>query len=85
MGKNDAPANFKLASDATAGAEMISALGAPPVNQTAAAAITDPFVQYIAEQIHHYGMHILHSVMLNPVALPWYRQLPQAFSDPETP
>jgi ABC-type glycerol-3-phosphate transport system substrate-binding protein len=71
---------IKLASDATAGAEMVSALGAPPVNREAAAAIEDPFVQYIAEQTQNYGMPILDSVMPNPVALTWYRELQQAFS-----
>ena len=71
---------IKLASDATAGAEMITALGAPPVNRTAAAAIEDPFVKYIAEQTQNYGMPILDSVMPNPVALTWYRELQQAFA-----
>ena len=76
---------IKLASDATAGAEMVSALGAPPVNRTAAAAITDPFVQYIAEQTQNYGMPILDSVMPNPVALTWYRELQQAFAGAKSP
>jgi ABC-type glycerol-3-phosphate transport system substrate-binding protein len=71
---------IKLASDATAGAEMVTALGAPPVNREAAAAIEDPFVQYIAQQTQNYGMPILDSVMPNPVALTWYRELQQAFS-----
>ena len=76
---------IKIASDATAGAEMVTALGAPPVNRTAAAAIEDPFVQYIAEQTQNYGMPILDSVMPNPVALTWYRELQQAFSGAKSP
>lgn len=71
---------IKLASDEIAGAEMVDALGAPPANKAAAAKLTNPFIKYIAEQTQNYGMPILDSVMPNPVALVWYRELQQAFS-----
>jgi raffinose/stachyose/melibiose transport system substrate-binding protein len=76
---------IKLASDEIAGAEMVTALGAPPANKAAAAKITDPFIKYIAEQTQNYGMPILDSVMPNPVALVWYRELQQAFAGAKTP
>lgn len=71
---------IKIASDETAGAAMVDALGAPPANKAAAAAIENPFIKYIAEQTQDYGMPILDSIMPNPVALVWYRELQQAFS-----
>ena len=64
---------------------MIDALGAPPANKAAAAKISNPFIKYIAEQTQNYGMPILDSVMPNPVALVWYRELQQAFSGAKTP
>ena len=76
---------IKLASDETAGGEMIDALGAPPANKAAAAKISNPFIKYIAEQTQNYGMPILDSVMPNPVALVWYRELQQAFAGAMTP
>ena len=75
---------IKLASDETAGGEMVDALGSPPANKAAAAKITNPFIKYIAEQTQNYGMPILDSVMPNPVALDWYRELQQAFSGAKT-
>ena len=71
---------IKLASDETAGAEMVEALGAPPANKAAAAKLTNPFIKFIAEETQNYGMPILDVVIPNPVALVWYRELQQAFS-----
>ncbi len=76
---------IKIASDETSGAGMVDALGAPPANKAAAAAIENPFIKYIAEQTQNYGMPILDSIMPNPVALVWYRELQQAFAGAKTP
>jgi len=71
---------IKTASDEVSGAAMVDALGAPPANKAAAANIENPFIKYIAEQTQNYGMPILDSIMPNPVALVWYRELQQAFA-----
>jgi ABC-type glycerol-3-phosphate transport system substrate-binding protein len=76
---------IKFASDETAGAEMIDAIGAPPANKAAAAKISNPFIKFISEQTQNYGMPILDVVIPNPVALVWYRELQQAFSGAKTP
>jgi ABC-type glycerol-3-phosphate transport system substrate-binding protein len=71
---------IKLASDEKAQTEEISLLGSPPANKAAAAAITDPISKFMADQVQNYGMPILDSVMPNPAALVWYRELQQAFA-----
>ena len=71
---------IKLATDATAEAEETTLVGSPPANKAAAAAITDPIVNYIAKQTENAGTPILDSVMPNAAALVWYRELQQAFA-----
>lgn len=71
---------IKLATDQTAGAEVVSLLGEPPSNKAAAAAIADPLVKTVADEVQKYSMPVLDSVMPNPAALVWYRELQQAFA-----
>jgi raffinose/stachyose/melibiose transport system substrate-binding protein len=73
---------IKLATDAQAESEneWISLVGSPPANKAAAAKIADPLVNYMAQQDQNSGMAVLDSVMPNPVALVWYRELQQAFA-----
>ena len=60
--------------------EWVSLVGTPPANKAAAAAIVNPLVKYMAEQDQNTSMPVLDSVMPNPVALVWYRELQQAFA-----
>jgi ABC-type glycerol-3-phosphate transport system substrate-binding protein len=60
--------------------EWVSLVGTPPANKAAAAAIVNPLVKYMATQDQNTSMAVLDSVMPNPVALVWYRELQQAFA-----
>jgi ABC-type glycerol-3-phosphate transport system substrate-binding protein len=60
--------------------EWVSLVGTPPANKAAAAAIVNPLVKYMATQDQNTSMSVLDSVMPNPVALVWYRELQQAFA-----
>jgi ABC-type glycerol-3-phosphate transport system substrate-binding protein len=73
---------IKLTVDETAqsDSEWVSLVGTPPANKAAAAAIVNPLVKYMATQDQNTSMAVLDSVMPNPVALVWYRELQQAFA-----
>jgi ABC-type glycerol-3-phosphate transport system substrate-binding protein len=74
---------IKLAVDEVAqgDSEWVSLVGTPPANKVAAANIQNPLVKYMATQAStNSGMAVLDSVMPNPVALTWYRELQQAFA-----
>jgi raffinose/stachyose/melibiose transport system substrate-binding protein len=60
--------------------EWVSLVGTPPANKAAAAAIVNPLVKYMATEDQNTSMAVLDSVMPNPVALVWYRELQQAFA-----
>lgn len=60
--------------------EWVSLVGTPPANKAAAAAIVNPLVKYMATQDQNTSMAVLDSVMPNPVALVWYREIQQAFA-----
>ena len=76
---------IKLASDETAGAELIPLLGSVPSNKAAAAKIDDPFVLFGLEGSQNAAMNILDTVMSQSTALTWYRELQQAFAGTKTP
>jgi ABC-type glycerol-3-phosphate transport system substrate-binding protein len=69
-----------IASDETAGLEMMPMLGAPPANLAAAAQASDPIVQFVLGAIAKSKMEILDTVMSQSTALVWDRELLQAFS-----
>jgi ABC-type glycerol-3-phosphate transport system substrate-binding protein len=71
---------IKLASDDQAQNEEVTLLGSPPASKGATAAIANPLSKYMADQVQNYGMPVLDSVMPNPAALVWYRELQQAFA-----
>jgi raffinose/stachyose/melibiose transport system substrate-binding protein len=60
--------------------EWVTLVGTPPANKAAASAIVNPLVKYMATQDQNTSMAVLDSVMPNPVALVWYRELQQAFA-----
>jgi ABC-type glycerol-3-phosphate transport system substrate-binding protein len=60
--------------------EWVTLVGTPPANKAAASAIVNPLVKYMATQDQNTTMAVLDSVMPNPVALVWYRELQQAFA-----
>jgi ABC-type glycerol-3-phosphate transport system substrate-binding protein len=73
---------IKLTVDETAqsDSEWVTLVGTPPANKAAASAIVNPLVKYMATQDQNTSMAVLDSVMPNPVALVWYRELQQAFA-----
>jgi len=74
---------IQLATDSVAQGEneWIKLVGLPPANKQAAADLQNPLVKYMAQEDQNSGMAVLDSVMPNPVALVWYRELQQAFAD----
>jgi ABC-type glycerol-3-phosphate transport system substrate-binding protein len=71
---------IKLASDLEAQTEEVTLLGSPPASKAATTAISNPLSKYMADQVQNYGMPVLDSVMPNPAALVWYRELQQVFA-----
>jgi raffinose/stachyose/melibiose transport system substrate-binding protein len=74
-----------LASDETAGKEMMPMLGSPPANKAAAATVDDPVVKFALGAVDKRKMGILDVIMSQATALVWYRELQQAFSGAKTP
>ena len=76
---------IKLASDETAGKEMMPMLGSPPANLAASATVTDPIVKFGLDAVAKQKMGILDVIMSQATALTWYRELQQAFAGTKTP
>jgi ABC-type glycerol-3-phosphate transport system substrate-binding protein len=75
----------KLASDATAGADVATMLGTPPANLGAQSNLTDPNVKFFATLAADPGIPLLDSVIPVNLALYYYKQLQAAFSGSTSP
>jgi raffinose/stachyose/melibiose transport system substrate-binding protein len=76
----------KLATDATAGSELLKLLGSPTLNKAAASHATkDPIVQFFLKHAQDPSMPLLDSVIPAKIALFYYKELQQAFAGTVTP
>jgi raffinose/stachyose/melibiose transport system substrate-binding protein len=77
---------IKLATDATAGTDLLKLLGSPTLNkQAAASAGSDPIVRFFLAHATDPSMALLDSVIPAKVALFYYKELQQAFAGKVTP
>ncbi len=77
---------IKTATDATAGKDLLSMLGDPPLNRAAAqSAGSDPIIRFYLDEAAHPAMPLLDSVIPVKIALYYYKDLQQAFSGQLTP
>jgi raffinose/stachyose/melibiose transport system substrate-binding protein len=76
----------KLATDATAGKQLLSILGDPPLNRAAAASAgKDPIIRFFLNEAANPAMPLLDSVIPVKIALFYYKELQAAFSGHVTP
>lgn len=77
---------IKLATDATAGSELLKLLGSPTLNKLAASrAPSDPIVQFFLKHAQDPSMPLLDSVIPAKLALFYYKELQQAFAGSVSP
>ena len=77
---------IKTATDATAGKQLLSILGDPPLNRAAAAsAPNDPIIRFFLTEAANPAMPLLDSVIPVKVALFYYKELQAAFAGRTTP
>jgi ABC-type glycerol-3-phosphate transport system substrate-binding protein len=77
---------IKLATDATAGSQLLKLLGSPTLNKAAASqAPKDPIVQFFLKHAQDPSMPLLDSVIPAKIALFYYKELQQAFAGTVTP
>ena len=74
------------ATDATAGKQLLSILGDPPLNRAAAAsAPNDPIIRFFLTEAANPALPLLDSVIPVKVALFYYKELQAAFAGRTTP
>jgi raffinose/stachyose/melibiose transport system substrate-binding protein len=77
---------IKMATDATAGKQLLSILGDPTLNRAAAAsAPNDPIIRFFLAEAANPALPLLDSVIPVKVALFYYKELQAAFAGRATP
>jgi ABC-type glycerol-3-phosphate transport system substrate-binding protein len=77
---------IKIATDATAGKQLLTILGDPPLNRAAAASAgSDPIIRFFLDEAANPAMPLLDSVIPVKIALFYYKELQAAFAGRITP
>jgi multiple sugar transport system substrate-binding protein len=77
---------IKTATDETAGKQLLSILGDPPLNRAAAASAgNDPIIKFFLDEAANPAMPLLDSVIPVKIALFYYKELQAAFSGRTSP
>jgi ABC-type glycerol-3-phosphate transport system substrate-binding protein len=77
---------IKVATDATAGKQLLTILGDPPLNRAAAASGgSDPIIRFFLDEAASPAMPLLDSVIPVKVALYYYKELQAAFAGRTSP